>query len=115
MDLETFLLIAFFAVVSGFIGFWIADKKNREPVEGFFLGAFLGPIGWIIEGLLDSGATSPTRRISVKPGQRKCPFCAELIQAEAIVCRYCQRDLPAYITPGPDPATELFAKWKHSK
>ncbi len=41
--------------VFGYIGSLIADGKSRSSTEGFLLGGFLGPIGWIIEWLLPGG------------------------------------------------------------
>lgn len=50
MDWEVLSLIvlacmALFAAVGG----CISHVKHRRPLEGLVLGAFLGPIGWVVE------------------------------------------------------------------
>lgn len=98
-----FIGILILAVISGFIGKWIAKNKGRDDLEGFLLGFFLAPIGWIIEGLLPS-MTIPIAR--PMPGQKRCPFCAELIQSQAKVCRYCGRDLSEQAAGGGRPHSQ---------
>jgi hypothetical protein len=106
-ELLGFLLAAIvLGVVTGIIGKWIAKKKGRSEGEGFWLGFLLSVVGLIIEGVLPAIAKpDPVRWSSRSDSQlfdtsaiderprRKCPFCAEMILAEASVCRYCQREV----------------------
>ena len=50
------------------------EKKNAEAAQALNLGA--------------------AQAYFAEASTRKCPFCAEQVKAEAIVCRFCHRDLP---------------------
>lgn len=76
-------------------------KKNRESV--LILNIFLGwtLIGWVIaavwaakvdDTLMVAANSTHTNNLG---GMKKCPYCAEDIQDEAIVCKHCKRSLPA--------------------
>ena len=83
----TFLFIWF---CFGIVGAMIAGGKGNSGCGGFVLGVLLGPIGLLI-AFFSSDNDDKKRE---KTGDvKKCPYCAEYVKEDAVVCKHCGRTL----------------------
>ena len=83
-----------------------AGAKGRSPTQWFWYGLLCGPIA-LIHVLVVAANTRQLDADAVASGaMRKCPFCAEIVKSEALVCRFCQRELPAVVR-APIPARPI--------
>lgn len=78
-------------LVLGLIPAAIARAKGRSAFGWWIYGSILFLIALPHALLLDSIEAS--RTLLRESGRRRCPYCAEVIQAAATLCRFCQRDL----------------------
>jgi hypothetical protein len=79
------------------------QKQNLLLV--FVAATVVGAIFWAIGG---RGGLTSTPQVELamstdKVSTRACPFCAEEIKPQAIICRLCGRDVPPVLVAVEDP------------
>lgn len=82
------MVFVIFWIICGGIAAMIASSKGGSGVLGFFVGVLLGPFGIIAAFFMGSEKQVEANRIATGDS-KKCPRCAELVKADALVCKHC--------------------------
>ena len=73
----------------------IATSRGRTGIGWFFIAILISPLISIIIFLVlpEAGVPAAHRVTQNSDPQKRCLYCKELINAEAIKCRFCGSDL----------------------
>jgi len=69
-------------LIFGLVAAAIASSKGRSGCGWFIMGGLLGPFALVVALLPEKEKTGATK---------KCPDCAEVIKADARICKYCRK------------------------
>lgn len=87
-------MIYLFWFVGAVLVGWYADRKGFNPGINFLVALLLSPLIGALIVLVREPNRKEIEGRAVRAGEmRRCPKCAELIRAEATVCRFCQASI----------------------
>ena len=96
IEIGIVILVTFsVAWISSLLDILKSDFTGNNKIVWLLAVIFLPPIG-VIAYRFAGTKQKVTDKQSSSQG-KKCPYCAELIKAEAVVCHFCNRDLPVNI------------------
>jgi hypothetical protein len=98
METEQAWIFLIVCAMLGMIPAAIAKSKGRSVFLWWIYGTYLFIVA-LPHALLMKPSVQAIEREKLASGDsRRCPFCAEIVKRQAVVCRYCGRDLPSITT-----------------
>ena len=84
---------------------YIAQTKGKSFGTWYVYSILLLPIA-LIHSLVMKKDSAEMESRSLLEGNKKCPYCAELVKREAIICKHCKSELKVEVAPVSKPMTQ---------